>query len=768
MRVGALGLPVVVAARRVRHGVVGGLWNAVAARLERWGVPLVPCAAHRGPPPRCDGIRLEQAYRDRGLDRVPDTYVLYRIIGNDLVPRHARGQSRANVRFILDNEPVLPRCEKRWIVNRIADEAEETAICRLLEAHDQPYIRIPFRIEEYDRMPWDFAGLPRYGWSYRDRDFGVTRAMATGAEYRVYRHRNNYAIHNNGARNAALRDGRERAKWVLPWDGNCFLTASAWEEIRATVEGQPWYPRFVVPMARITANEELLRTGFRPHAGQEPQIAFRSDAREEFDEAHPYGRRPKVELLWRLGVPGPWDRWRIQPWDLPCPPYAADAGCYRWAGWVARLFSGHARLEGGTRVATSRRNRTRAGAVLEHLERLDRQAMRRRFNAGRLLAYAGNDTDTWAASGSTTAPIERAAVASLIEVVDRLMAAGEEATDAGNPDGRAGPGNATGERGAADCPWLLPWRRGVTLGALAWSATGRQQYARHAANILAQVFADDGQARPGGTRNVMASGIHWRRGQPRACLRPDDCIEAVEMYAFLDGVRLLQRAGVLEQAHIHALNTWLTARQRWLSASLHGRWQHQCLDHRGTFHELQRAAIAAWLDDEAVLIDALRNARERLLQQFDARGGQPAEPRGRHNAHYCCLNLQAWVHLATLAGAMGEDLWTWSATDGSRLEAGLRRFLASGDADRSPGAPGPVDPLRLEPLRHAYVRAYAADSAAHPGIDAHQSLCPPLYPHCGVLPGWPLARGPAVTEAATPRARASGDTLPGQSRGLTA
>jgi hypothetical protein len=306
------------------------------------------------------------------------------------------------------------------------------------------------------------------------------------------------------------------------------------------------------------------------------------------------------------------------------------------------------------------------------------------------------------------------------------------------------------------------------LGALAWSATGRQQYARHAANILAQALADAGQARPGETRNAVASGIHRRRGRPPACLRPGDCIEAVEMYAFLDGVRLLQRAGVLEEAHIRALSTWLTARQQWLGASLHGRWQYRCLDHRGTFHELQRAAIAAWLDDETVLIDALRNARERLVQQFDARGRQPAEPRGRDNAHYCCLNLQAWVHLATLAGAVGEDLWTWRAQDGSGLEVGLRRFLARCDANSSPSASGSVDPRRLQPLRDAYVRAYAAASGDHPGIGAHQSAHPPLYPHCGVLPGWRLARGPAVTEATAPRTRASGDALPGQSRGLTA
>jgi hypothetical protein len=58
-----------------------------------------------------------------------------------------------------------------------------------------------------------------------------------------------------------------------------------------------------------------------------------------------YGLRPKVELLWRLGVPGQWDKWEQEPWDLPIPAYADEAGAFNYAGWVARLNSGRDRLE---------------------------------------------------------------------------------------------------------------------------------------------------------------------------------------------------------------------------------------------------------------------------------------------------------------------------------------------------------------------------------------------------------------------------------------
>ena len=65
---------------------------------------------------------------DLAPDPAPDPapeFLLIRIIGNDLEPRHRAGQSRDNLRFILENEPPLPGCGKRFVLNRIVDAAEE-------------------------------------------------------------------------------------------------------------------------------------------------------------------------------------------------------------------------------------------------------------------------------------------------------------------------------------------------------------------------------------------------------------------------------------------------------------------------------------------------------------------------------------------------------------------------------------------------------------------------------------------------------------------
>ena len=324
-------------------------YAGLARGVGRW---IAPRAA-----PRPDAVALR-----------PGSFVLYRILGNDLAPRHRRGQTYDNLAFILAHEPPLAACEKRWIVNRIADPAEEARILALLAAHGQPVLHLPFVAGDYARAGWDTSLLPD------PRPLTGPRKPLTGAERQrlwlaLYRRKNAYAMNNNGARNLALADGRGRAKWILPWDGNCFVTAAAWEALRAAVAARPQLKYFTVPMARV-ANVDLL-DGIAPKAAEEPQILMRCDAGEIFDPDFVYGRRPKVELFWRLRVPGEWDRWTDDPWDLPRRPRSPEAGQVGTAGWVARLESGRDDLEREDRAGFLERGQARREAILATLDRLD-------------------------------------------------------------------------------------------------------------------------------------------------------------------------------------------------------------------------------------------------------------------------------------------------------------------------------------------------------------------------------------------------------------
>lgn len=134
-----------------------------------------------------------------------DTLVLYRILGNDLPPRHSPGQTLRNLRFLLQHESdfsVLPplgphgvhhshlygsgnkakeahsqmgglRVDKYFVLNRIADPEMVSAIIGLLHLYAVPDSRIlliPFEWDEYQRREfrWDGGVDMARGWGLGD------------------------------------------------------------------------------------------------------------------------------------------------------------------------------------------------------------------------------------------------------------------------------------------------------------------------------------------------------------------------------------------------------------------------------------------------------------------------------------------------------------------------------------------------------------------------------------------------------------------------
>lgn len=349
--------------------VVANCLKSLAGWLPRRR--LAPAAAIRKA--RVPHTDLREVFENSAIASEPDRFALYRIIGNDLHPRHRLGQSLDNLAFILRNEPALEGCEKRWVVNRVVDRGIEAKIIALLREHEQPFIHIPFLQEEYAKIGFDLDCLPWRNFLESRRFRRLKEKDKNRIRVAVYRLKNNYVMNNNGARNAALKEGRRLAKWVLPFDGNCFFTTAAWNEFTRDVKSSPWLKHFAVPMARILENDQLMDPAFAPSPVEEPQLAFRQDSTVLFNEAFPYGRRPKAEMFWHLGIPGPWDLWKEKPWDQPRRPLSAEACSFGVAGWVARLFSGVSPLEAGPGNMPEKRGVARQQAILTLLDTLDCQ-----------------------------------------------------------------------------------------------------------------------------------------------------------------------------------------------------------------------------------------------------------------------------------------------------------------------------------------------------------------------------------------------------------
>ena len=305
-----------------------------------------------------------EAYREG-----KDDFALYRILGNDLPPRHRPGQTLANLEFCLVNEPDFEDCQKWWVVNRIFDENRRRDILACLKDYGQNYITIDFDPSAYARIANDPDLSPYLDGSREPlAEKARNRALLAALRPKIL-----YAINNNGARNAALAHGKKRAKWILPFDGNCMISGRGWRAIRQTAKQRSIYPYHVVPMHRLTDNDRMLDEHFSPVCDEEPQIMFHRFSGESFDPRLPYGRSPKAELLMRVGVRGPWDLWEVDPWDIPPVQSCTDWGHFTVSdGWVGRLYSGNVIQETG-RKSSVRRMANRDDGIVRAIAELDKR-----------------------------------------------------------------------------------------------------------------------------------------------------------------------------------------------------------------------------------------------------------------------------------------------------------------------------------------------------------------------------------------------------------
>jgi hypothetical protein len=123
-----------------------------------------------------------------------DTLVLYRILGNDLPPRHSPHQTLNNIRFMLSHESKFPprvlypryptaerplRVEKYYVLNRVSSQEHTDAIVRVLTefgvAGDH-ILKIPFDWEDFERarFRWD-GGVKDGNGSTRENLWGIGR-----------------------------------------------------------------------------------------------------------------------------------------------------------------------------------------------------------------------------------------------------------------------------------------------------------------------------------------------------------------------------------------------------------------------------------------------------------------------------------------------------------------------------------------------------------------------------------------------------------------
>ncbi len=235
---------------------------------------------------------------------------LYRILGNDLPPRHENGQTKANMQFMLREEPRCLGAKKKWVINHVVDSNEEAEILAILRSAGESYIHLPIDLSTVAEL---VSSIGDYISVY-DLDKPEVRKLLS------------YVTNLNQARNMCIDDGiSQGANWVLPLDGSCVFDTLGWWLFLIGASLDRFRDVLMIPMCRIRSNKEYSRFSRNTRVHSEPQVAvFGSESSSRFDDSALYARDSKVELIRRV---------------LRAKPSKVNVSAF-YAGYVIRLSSG--------------------------------------------------------------------------------------------------------------------------------------------------------------------------------------------------------------------------------------------------------------------------------------------------------------------------------------------------------------------------------------------------------------------------------------------
>jgi len=240
------------------------------------------------------------------------------------------------------------------------------------------------------------------------------------------------------------------------------------------------------------------------------------------------------------------------------------------------------------------------------------------------------------------------------------------------PDGKPyirRDGEYNPERSNYDVPKLDTVTGAVHALALAYTFTGDERYAEHAAKHLRHFYINPetrmnpnlqfGQFVPGVAENGRKSGI----------------IETIRMRFLPDSITLLTPSPHWTEQDHAAMKQWFGDYVHWLLTSEHGRAEAKSENNHGSWYHQQVVLYGLFAGNEQAARDSIATIPARIDAQIEPDGRQPEELRRTRSLHYCDFNNRALLDIARMAKPMGVDLYAYEAPDGSSLRKSID-FLA--------------------------------------------------------------------------------------------
>jgi Alginate lyase len=208
----------------------------------------------------------------------------------------------------------------------------------------------------------------------------------------------------------------------------------------------------------------------------------------------------------------------------------------------------------------------------------------------------------------------------------------------------------------------------LALGMGGWML-GDKACGAHAARVLSTWFLDPKtRMNPNLEYGQAVRGHNTGRGT--------GLIDTVSMIHTVQGVWLLERAGMLDASIGAGVRQWFTQFTKWMTTSEKGLDEKKSGNNHATWWTAQVAAYASFNGDGATQKMSWDHYRTYLVPtEIEPDGSCPREEARTNSLGYSAMNLDAFSVVCRIAAVCGENLWGFKGPKGVGVEKSFR-YLA--------------------------------------------------------------------------------------------
>jgi Alginate lyase len=208
----------------------------------------------------------------------------------------------------------------------------------------------------------------------------------------------------------------------------------------------------------------------------------------------------------------------------------------------------------------------------------------------------------------------------------------------------------------------------VNTLALAYYYSGKEIYAKHAANLIRVWFLDSAtRMNPNLNFGQAVKGITNGRAE--------GVIDTRQFIYALDAIQLLKKTSHWTANDQKGLQVWMTEFLVWLRTSKIGTDEMNTKNNHAIWFDAQTLAIAIYVDSLDLAKKIISVSKARLDKQMDANGFFPLELDRTTSLHYSVFILNAFNVIAELSEQIGVDYFQAKSASGKSLKMAFNALM---------------------------------------------------------------------------------------------